>query len=463
MRKLTSYSSKNGVRGPRLSAGGLLSVVILAACGSNSGGDGGGGGDDIDGDIPNPSGLCTTSADCEAPQVCEPTSGFCVLPGVSCESHEECVAKTYCDEASASCLPSTTGSPCATDDNCDGECIAGQCGCSGLAHERELTGLPLDIYMVLDRTGSMGNDCAYNPQTNPTAPVASKACYATYALADYLTTVSPETETKVAFNLMSLDANQSCDGSGYVPALIPSVSVPVAVNSPLVQRISDENFSGGHGTRIESAVRGIANYTTASKVEGREMIGVLITDGDATQCNTNTNTLASIVGNHYQATGIRTFIIGMTGATESNLEALAVAGGAEPHNDFCGSLEPPCHYYNVGDGSGPVLAAALDAISAQAVPLPCELDVEGLTPPEGESLDFDEINVTLTEDAEPVTLPRVPSADLCPDNQLAWYYDDPQNPTKIELCDFACDSVSEAGDGATLNVVVGCESTVVVD
>jgi hypothetical protein len=393
-----------------------------------------------------------------APEICEPITQTCVPPGSSCASQAECTGGTYCEATSNVCLPSSVGTPCAGPDNCTGECLNGFCGCSGVAHERQLEGGPLDIYLVLDRTGSMGTDCAYVAGSSP--PVSSKACFATYALADYLINVSPAVDTSLAFNVMSL--SNACDGSGYDPALIAKTSLPVASDSALVQRISDEDFSGGYGTRIEGALRGIANYTANNQAAGREMIGVLITDGDATNCETDNSTLAGIIAQHLADTGLRTFIIGMEGASEAKLEELAVAGGADPHDDFCGGLTPPCHYWNVGDGSGAVLANALQAISQQAVPLPCEIDVTGLTAPEGEELDYGQVNVILTQGETVTTFPRASSGGACPSDQPAWYYDVPSAPTKIHLCQNACNTVSEAGDGASLNVVAGCTATIVV-
>ena len=283
---------------------------------------------------------CNTSEQCVAPEVCEPVTQICVAPLAACMSQAECTGGTYCQMMEEVCLPSSVGTPCAGPDNCNEECLDGFCGCTGVAHERQLESSPLDIYLVLDRTGSMGEDCAYVARDTP--PVSSKACYATYALADYLIGVSPAVDTSLAFNVMSL--SDACDGSGYDPALLPIASLPVASDSQLVQRISDEDFSGGYGTRIEGALRGIANYTTNHEAEGREMIGVLITDGDATDCNRNNSELAGIIEDHLTATGLRTFIIGMTGANESRLEELAMAGGAAPHDDFCGGIAPPCHY-----------------------------------------------------------------------------------------------------------------------
>ena len=428
-------------------------VLIFTGCGGSSAEGTGPRGNGGTGGAPE----CTSSDPCDAPQVCEPVTQTCVTPFAPCASQAECTGGTYCEETADLCLPSSVGTPCAGPDNCNGECLSGFCGCSGVAHEREIGSSPLDIYLVLDRTGSMGTDCAY---VEGDAPVSSKACVATYALADYLIDVSPAVDTSLAFNVMSL--SNDCSGESYDPALIAQTSLPVASDSALVQRISDEDFSGGHGTRIEGALNGIVHYTTDNQTDGREMIGVLITDGDATQCDTNNSRLAGIIADHLTNTGLRTFIIGMEGASEAKLEELAIAGGADPHSDFCGSLTPPCHYWNVGDGSGDVLASALQAISQQAVPLPCEIDVTGLTAPVGEVLDYGRVNVTLTQGETVTTIPQVGNAGACPFDQPAWYYDVPDAPTKIHLCANACDTVSAAGDGAELNVVAGCTDTIVV-
>jgi hypothetical protein len=432
-----------------------LTICALAACGgSNSGGGGGGG----DGGGPTPE--CTRDGDCDPGEVCHPTSQTCVVEGTPCTDHAQCTDGTFCDVSLGACQPGSTGSPCAGPDNCsNGECLAGFCGCSGVAHERQLEGGPLDVYLVLDRTASMGTDCDYTPGTTP--PVDSKACYATYALSDYLSGVAPIVDTRLSFHFMSQP--DDCDGSPYLTPLVSLTTLPIASDDPLIQTISDETFAGGLGTHIEGALRGIAGYTASNQTPGREMIGVLITDGDPQGCETDISTLAQIIADHRASTGIRTFIIGMEGATEDNLEQLAIAGGAEPHDDFCGSVTPPCHYWNVGNGSGDVLANALQAIAEQAAPLPCQLDVTGLTPPEGEMLDYGKVNVALTQGDAVTTIGQVPDAASCPAGVPAWYYDNPSDPATIQLCENACALVTGAGDGARLDVVVGCTPTIIIE
>ena len=436
-------------------------VVVLAGCGGQSTGGLLDAGTDSGTAVPDASGVpgCLGPGDCEAGQVCHPYAQVCVTQGDPCTSHTPCPLGHYCESTLGMCLPGTTGSPCASDDNCDGACTEGVCGCSGLVEEQQLTSGPLNIYLVFDRTGSMGQDCAYQSGQSP--PTSSKACYATYALCDYLTEVAPIVDTRLAFQFMSLP--DDCDGTPYETPLVPLTSLPVASSNALIQAISDETFGGGLGTHIEGALRGLAAFTAANATPGREMIGVLMTDGDPNGCEEGISALRGIIAAHLAATGIRTFIIGMEGATESNLEQLALAGGAEPHDDWCGSLAPPCHYWNVGDGSGDAIASALQAIIQQAVPLPCHFDVTGLTPPVGESLDYNRINVTLTQGGTTTTIGRVANEAACPADQPAWYYDNPGAPTTIHLCPSACTLVSGAADGARVSVVVGCTNTVIIE
>jgi hypothetical protein len=444
-------------------------VLAAASCSSDdqggSNGTGGAGGQEgalgFGGAVSSGSGTpCEATADCSS-GVCHPITKSCVSSHGTCLAHADCPATTFCDPASGTCLGGSMGSPCASDDNCmAGTCLHGVCGCDGLAQAQESVRGPVDIYFVFDRTSSMGRDCDYQPGSNP--PTNSKACFATYALSDYLTAVTPGADTRLAFQFMSL-ANDDCDGTLYATPLVDLTQLPVATDHVIVQSISNEGFEGGFGTHIEGALRGIIDYTSSHRTPGREMIGVLMTDGDPNGCEEDIQTLRSLIADHHATTGIRTFIIGMEGATDENLEELGTAGGAEPHSDWCGEVAVPCHYWNVEDGSGAAIANALNAIIDQAAPLPCEYDVSNLDAPEGQALAFDKINVTLTDPNDvATTIGQVPSEAACPSDRPAWYYDDPSTPTSINLCDVACRLVSTAETGSRVAVVVGCESTVIL-
>ncbi|HEY3494240.1 MAG TPA: vWA domain-containing protein [Polyangiaceae bacterium] len=331
-------------------------------------------------------------------------------------------------------------------------------GCTGTAYEQETTG-SLDIYFVFDRTGSMGTDCEYVPGGSP--PVDSKACFATYALADYLINAPSAVDRRLAFQFMSQP--DDCNGAPYETPLVPLTRLPLPSEHQLIRELSDETFEGGLGTHIEGALRGLTAFTESARTNGREMIGVLMTDGDPNGCEDDMSSLSSIISDHYRDTGIRTFVIGMEGATDDNLEQLGRAGGADPHDDWCGDVNEPCHYWNVEDGAEDAIASALSAIVEQAAPIPCTFEVAAFSPPSGQAVDFGKVNVTLTgTDDMATTIGQVANADACPDDVPAWYYDNPASPQSIELCQNACDLVSNATRGARVNVVVGCQDTVIV-
>lgn len=458
------------------------SMSLVPACGGDDGGKGNGDGDgdgdgdldigDGDGDLDVSGGsgsltACTSAEDCEANEICHPIANACTEPGMSCEDNSACPQGSYCDPTEGACLVGLPGSPCSGDDNCvtGSTCQGDQCACLGFTQEQEQTTGPLDIYFVFDRTASMGNDCAYQPGQDP--PENSKACFATYALADYLTGTVPATDTRLAFQFMSYESDDgndgACDAPEYSNPLVGLTTLPVGEDHELVEAISDEQFQGGFGTQIAGALRGIANFTVENETPGREMIGVLMTDGDANRCDVqDSEGLAEIIAEHLADTGIRTFIIGMDGATEENLEEMAIAGGAEPHDDFCGSLDPPCHYWNVGDGSGEAIADALRAIADQAVPFRCDYELSEVEAIVGGDLDTSTLNVQLTQDGEATIIYNVADEAACPAEEPGWYFDSNVSPTSFSLCENACDLVSSADAGATMSIVGGCSGTLVL-
>lgn len=453
-------------------------LALVPACGGDDetgGGDGdlqiGDGDGDGDGDLDVGGGgtltACTTADDCEATEVCHPVANACVEPGASCSESSACAAGSYCDSDEGSCLPGLPGSPCEEDENCASgtTCQGDTCACLGFIQEQEQTAGPLDIYFIFDRTNSMGQDCEYVPGEEP--PIQSKACFSTYALSNYLIDVEPATDTRLAFQFMSYESDDgndgACDAPEYSNPLVGLTTLPVPEDHQMIQEISDEQFEGGFGTQIAGALRGIANFTAGNGTPGREMIGVLMTDGDANRCDEqDSEGLAEIIAAHLEETGIRTFIIGMDGATEENLEEMAIAGGAEPHDDFCGSLEPPCHYWNVGNGSGAAIADALSAIADQAVPFRCDYELTEIEAASGGELDTATLNVQLTQNGESTIIYNVAGEDSCPADDPAWFFDDNSAPTSLSLCENACDLVSSASAGATMSIVGGCSVTLVL-
>ncbi len=335
---------------------------------------------------------------------------------------------------------------------------AGFATCTGTSSEGEAISA-LDMYLIFDRTASMGQDCDY---AGGSPPVNSKACFATYALSQYF--MSPQTAgNRLAFEFMSVPDGVCAGGAnnGEATPLIDMTDLPVAQSHALVQAISNETFEGGLGTQIEAALRGIATYTSSHVTPGRTMIGILMTDGDPNGCDNDVGNLAGIVDAHFKATGIKTYIIGMDGATLANLERYASVGGAKPHTDFCGGGPSPCHYWDVGNGSPAAILSALTAIAGQSI-VPCVYAIPTSTST-GEAINFGLVNVQYRDkDANPITVSQVSGESAC-GAQGGWYYNtDPSvtQPTEIHLCPATCDLAKTAGTAAGVNVVFGCQTQI---
>lgn len=348
--------------------------------------------------------------------------------------------------------------------------MGGFVACEGTQSKAE--GVGLDMYIVFDRSQSMrerpdmaggggrGNngdcpiDLANAPATN------SKWCLATNALAKFFT--SPiDRDVRVAFQYMSSEKSEAeCGASAENPHATPAVpfaQLPVPATHELVTTL-DTGSPNVSGTNIEGSLNGLALFTSQNSAPPRTIVGVLITDGNPqAACQTDITELAKIPKAHFDATGIRTFVIGMTGATPANLEQLALSGGGPEHGPtFCDPADATCHYWTVGDGDPAAFASALEAIQV-AVTIPCEYNLPDAGA--GKSLDPDLVQVKFT----PVSgaaqeFPRVDSSASCDAMQGGWYYDNNAAPKKISLCPASCDVATKSQSGATVSLAYGCKA-----
>lgn len=224
---------------------------------------------------------------------------------------------------------------------------------------------PVDMYIVQDRSGSMGTDCNIGQTVN------SKWCHAINALSGYFNSTSAAgNAAALQFFPLNNVAQSSCtSGKPYdVPATPtsppPFITLPTNAFDSL---LNAQNANGN--TPTEAAIRGLTSYTANNRRGGRVTIGILVTDGDPTECDTNLQDLSNLLQAQYTSTTIRTFVIGMTGADDDNLEQIAQGGNAPLHpatvgplTNACGTSTAPCRHWNVGDGNPQGFIAALAAI-----------------------------------------------------------------------------------------------------
>jgi len=299
--------------------------------------------------------------------------------------------------------------------------------------------VPLDIYLILDATGSMGSDC------NVGSGTASKWCRSVNSIAGFVQDPSA-VGNRMALQFFSSSINATCSGTYYANPKVALGELPANVQ-PIINALNAQAPSGL--TPTEAALRGIASFTKAKQTPGRVMIGILVTDGDPTDCNESDATLANIVGNHLATNGIKTFMIGMTGATFSSLETIAVKGGAPAHANYCAAGVNSCHYYSVGDGDPQAFVAALKQIQQSAIGCTYQMPTTdaGLINP-------DKVTVQYTPGGGAAQeLQKVDSEAQCVAG--AWYYDNNANPTLISLCKQTCDTV-QADSNAKVDILLGC-------
>src|SRR5690606_17319255 len=140
--------------------------------------------------------------------------------------------------------------------------------------------------------------------------------------------------------------------------------------------------------------------------------------------------------------GFETYVLGVVANNNNSLEQLhdiADAGGTDR-----------AYLTDSSDVSGSVLAA-LNAIRADAV-IPCDMQIPD--PPNGEMLNPNRVNLGICNAAGGVVVtPYVAGESACAGSP-GWYYDDPNSPEMIHLCDVTCDTVSVPG--STLYFNLGC-------
>jgi uncharacterized protein YegL len=342
-------------------------------------------------------------------------------------------------------------------------------GCASDVHQGER--LPLDMYFVVDTSGSMGqqvtggtkwsvisgslvsflNDPAnadigtgitYFPSVNPAAPptcLTDPDC--TTAAGNFGTCV--QGIVIPFFNTCIGCYCSLADGCSVATYATPSVPISVPPNHPAVVTDIGKHGPGG-GTPTRPALEGGMQYANswASAHPGRTTIVVLATDGDPTGCTTN----AVADSANIAATGlsganhIKTFVIGI-GNSLASLNQIAQAGGTTQ-----------AFVLDTGGDVAKAFSDALASIHGQAASCDFKLPTDGTVDPK-------KVNVTLTEHGAATPTPVFQTSDgtdkTC-GTELGWYYDVPTAPTLVKMCPAPCQKLDAGG---SIQLVLGCELT----
>jgi len=342
-------------------------------------------------------------------------------------------------------------------------------GCAGELHNAEK--VPLDMYIMLDQSGSMQDPPASGSGTRWDAVVAALTAFVNqgesagigvgiqyFPLSDggptcNVVNCSSDDQCGVGCGpcmmafpgfgfCQGIGAGDSCDAMDYAT---PDVEIaPLPGNAAAIVTSMGSHGPTG-GTPTSAALQGAVDHATtwANSHPGHAVIVVLATDGDPSGCDENLANINAIAAAGANGTPpILTFVIGVGGSVAA-LNGFAAAGGTT--QAFMIDQDPNAEQ---------AFLAALNAIQGQAIP--CAYLIP--EPDGGETINFNEINVYYTPSGGvEAVIPRVDSAADCPPSGLAWYYDDPAAPTQILLCGDTCATIS-ADTGGEVKIVVGCET-----
>jgi hypothetical protein len=325
------------------------------------------------------------------------------------------------------------------------------------AQVRDGQRVPVDMYFLVDSSGSMGESVAGG----------SKWEVASAALVGFLndprntgmgvgigyfpgdapgacTVGDPNCFCIPFINICFSTEGGSCQVSDYA-----TPAVPLALPPPLpavVNDITQHAIGGGTPTRpaLEGALQYLSGWVTAHP--DRKPVLVLATDGEPSGCATNTPqdvadvAAAALAGPH----AIRTFVIGV-GNSLSSLNLVAQAGGTDR-----------AFLVDTGGDVAREFADALDQIRGAASA--CDFSIPD-TGEDGEPINPSQVNVSYVPSgsSSPTLVPQTFMGDPsnC-DSTGGWYYDNPQSPTAIKLCDATCRALS----GSTIQVEFGCDTVV---
>ncbi len=313
---------------------------------------------------------------------------------------------------------------------------AGDSACVGVEVAAEA--LPVDLFAVIDRSGSMDE---------PTVTGVSKWSATKAAFQDFLAHAPAGMGFGLSLFPVPGDEYASCKTEHYRFSSVPIAEASRGAGGALA-KLDAVKPQGQTPTApaLTAALEMASAY--GMKHPERSLVVVLATDGLPTTCTpTDTAALASLARDALDGPAhVRTLVVASgEDARSSGFARIAQAGGTlrplviDARADFAEQMKE-----------------ALGDTAARRVA--CDLSLP--EPPPGRRLDYDAVNVVL-DGRERVTLPRVESASSCA-NSPGWYYDvDPTRgaPSRLNVCKAACDRVDSA---VKLHVEVGCETVVSV-
>ncbi|MFT3698594.1 MAG: vWA domain-containing protein [Kofleriaceae bacterium] len=290
---------------------------------------------------------------------------------------------------------------------------------------------PLDIFIMLDQSGSMADS---NKWTNVTA-----------ALDTFLSQSNLQGfSAGIGYfgNDTSGFGEDSCTASDYAT---PAVEIAALPGASTALKNSIAQHSPVSGTPTYAALGGaISHAKTWATAHPNDVTAIVFaTDGVPEECDTNQTHINALASAAYAGTPkIATFVIGV-GSELTSLNGLAAAGGTTA-----------AFLVDTGGNTNQQFLDAMNAIRNSAA---CTYQIP--LPTDGSMVDYQTVNVVVTPNGgSATTVPQVANQAACPATGDGWYYDNPAAPTTINLCATSCGSVQTTG--TNVDITLGCDTVI---
>lgn len=293
--------------------------------------------------------------------------------------------------------------------------------------------VPLAMLVLIDRSGSMAGD------------KWDSATKAIRAFADRAEVVGMKMGVQF-FPPLATGAD-TCSASSYTNLAVPIAPLPdnvLPIHNKLVNTAADGGATPMR-SGLEGSIAAMRNFIQSGAPH--QGVVILVTDGEPNSCGGVSNVASVATSGANPPAGaaqVRTFAVGMDGASFASLDQIAQAGGGGTS-------------FNVGSGATAqeALVQALEKVRTGV--LGCEYTLP--LPPAGEGvLDLESVEVRFTPGANDpeVAIRKVDGKEACGATSGGYYYDDPTNPTRVVLCPASCTTVQGATAAAKVDLHFGC-------
>lgn len=348
-----------------------------------------------------------------------------------------------------------------------GSTSGGPTGGSCAATVNKGEAVPLGMYLMIDKSGSM-QGANWTAVTNALKSFVDQPTAAGIGVGLQYFPIDSGVQCNIAFCAVDADCGPAacgpcmppplpgfpgtCTGIGGSSCEVPAYAKPAVIIqnlpnvAPVIKSSLDQTSPTG-GTPTSAALDGAITYTKSWMGMNPNAVGVVIfaTDGEPSDCDTNLQNIYAIAKAGYDGVpSVRTYVIGV-GTQLTNLNGIAAAGGTGQ-----------AYLVDTNAGAQDQFLQAMNEIRGAA--LSCAYLIP--PPPANEQIDYGAINVQYTaEGGMPELIPQVGSLAGCPTDSKAWYYDNQNPPKQILLCPATCDMISGDAKGQ-IDVLVGCETII---